>query len=300
MRKNRFFFLLFLVVYFGWSAHSFAQKADKIVAIVNDDVITEAELVLFASMTDLDSEAGAPGNNAGELRKKLLQRMVEDKLVLQEAKKMNIAVNEKLVEDRIDEIKEKAGSSEAFDEALEQQGITLNELREKLKNQLLVYLAIQRRVTDAIQVSPKEVTDFYNAHTDNFMTPETVVVDSIFVDNKEMLDKVKGELESGKDFQKIAETYSRRGSLGSVKRGQLKKDLDDFIFGLEPQEYSRPFEYEGGYYVFLVKEKKPPSSKSIDEVKGQISTILQNEKTERKLKEWIEELKDKAYISIRE
>ncbi len=300
MKRLKWHFLFYIFCFFSLDINVWAENMDKIAAIVNDDVITEAELALFASMTDFGEAGEMTDKDAHNFRKKLLQRMVEDRLILQEAKKMNLIVNERVVEERVEEIKEKAGSSEAFDLALEQQGVTLNELREKLKNQLLVYLAIQHVVSDTIKISPKEVTDYYNRHLDQFMTPESAQVDSIFVEDKSALDQVHEELNNGKDFSEVAGKYSQKASLGLIKRGQLKKELDDFIFSLKEGQCSLPFKSDSGYYLFLLKEKKESAQKTIDEAKGQISATLEGVKTERKLKEWIEDLKEKTYISIRE
>ncbi|MFH1691750.1 MAG: peptidyl-prolyl cis-trans isomerase [Candidatus Omnitrophota bacterium] len=301
MKKKIFLVCLWIICCFLCvKGYVFAENMDRIAAIVNDSVITEAELALFASMTDIDNDGEMSDNDARNLRKKLLQRMVEDKLILQEAKKLNLIVNERMVEERVEEVKEKAGSQEFFDLALKQQGITLNEFREKLRNQLLVYLAIQHVITEKIKISPKEVTEYYQEHEDKFMMPESALIDSIFVEKKETLDEIQDQLNNGKDFNDLAQKYSQRANLGLVRRGQLKKDLDNFIFSLKQGQCSLPFEFDGGYYIFLLKEKKEASCKPIKEAKSEILMILQSDKMERKLKEWIEELKEKAYISIRD
>jgi len=114
------------------------------------------------------------------------------------------------------------------------------------------------------------------------------------------LGKVEADLASGKDFSEVAKSYSKKSSLGNVTRGQLKKNLEDVVFSLGVGQCSKPVEVEDGTYVFSVKEKLAPSQKTIDEVKDKIAVILENTKIEKGLKEWIEGLKDKAYISIRE
>jgi peptidyl-prolyl cis-trans isomerase SurA len=278
----------------------FCEKLDKIAAIVNGDVITEEEVALFMKMTDMAEEAGLAVDNPAELRRQLLGRMVEDRLVLQEAKNMGLKPDEKLIEDRIKDVKKRAGSELAFDMALKQQGYSLLELREKFRNQLMIYLAVQRAVRSKIQVSPKEVTEYYMAHQDQFSVPETVVVDSLFVNDAQTLAQAEGLLSEGKDFNEVAKEYSQKSNLGSVARGQLKKDLEDVLFGLVPGERSAPISVEGGFYVFLLKEKLAPSKKGIADVKDRITVMLEESKTEKKLKEWLESLKDKAYISIRE
>lgn len=277
-----------------------AEKIDRIVAIVNGDVITQDELDMFARMSLLDGEAEPPMKGEEEMSRYFLDRLIEDRLILQEAKNMQLKADEKIVEDRIKDIRFRAGSEMAFQQALASQGISLTELREKLKNQLLIYLVVQKEVTAKARVSPKEVTEYYEQHKDRFMVPESVAVQSIFIEDKEILKEVEQKLAAGEDFSTVAKTYSKRGDLGTVSRGQLKKDLENFLFACETGKPSKPFAFDNGYYIFLVKEKIPATENSLDEVKDKVEAMLTSEKSERLLKSWIEDLKDRAYISIRQ
>lgn len=293
-------FLMFFIAATGlcWPYRLWAEKMDKIIAIVNEDVITEDELNLFMRM--LGSEEGDFAQiDPVAFKKMLLNRMIEDRLILQEAKRLELKPDEKIIEDRIKDIKQKAGSDRAFEEALKSEGISLNEIREKLKNQLLIYLVIEKEVKAKANVSPKEVTDYFQQHRDEFMTPETLVVDSIFVKDKETIEKVAGELAEGKEFKDVSETYSQKSSIGDVRRGQLKKDLEDFIFGLNIGQSSEPFQVEDGFYIFLVKERHALASETLDGVKDKVIAQLEKAKMEKILKEWLLTLKEKAYISIR-
>jgi parvulin-like peptidyl-prolyl isomerase len=276
------------------------EKMDKIVAVVNGDIVTEAELDIFMKMAVMDQDHDLKIDDPKELKKQSLDRLIEDRLILQEAKNKQLKVDDSQIEDRIRDIKRRAGSELAFEEALKNQGITLSDLRERLKNQFLIYSLIQKQVRNKAQVSPKEVTEYFEQHASDFVTPENVVVDSIFVEDKNDLEKVETELGTGKDFNEVARSYSKKSSLGYVTRGQLKKNLEDVIFSLDVGQCSKPVEVEGGYYLFSIKEKLAPSKKTIDEVKDKIAVDLENAKGEKILKEWIEGLKDKAYISIRE
>ncbi|QAT17137.1 hypothetical protein BU251_05035 [Candidatus Velamenicoccus archaeovorus] len=284
-----------------WGAVSArAERIDRIVAIVNGDVITQDELDMFTKMSLLDGEAEPAMKDETQRFRYFLDRLIEDRLILQEAKKMQLKADEKIIEDRIKDIRFRAGSEMAFQQALASQGISLTELREKLKNQLLIYMAVQKEIKNKTQVSPREVTEYYEQHKDRFMVPESVVVQSIFVEDKDVLKEVMQKLTAGEDFSALSKTYSKRSDLGTVSRGQLKKELEDFLFACEIGKPSKPFAFDNGYYIFLVKEKMPPVEKSLDEVKGKIESILTNEKSEKLLKAWIEDLKDKAYISIRQ
>ncbi|MEK7849517.1 MAG: peptidyl-prolyl cis-trans isomerase [Candidatus Omnitrophota bacterium] len=298
--KRNMILVLLLICVFSAPGPVCAEKIEKIVAIVNGDIITDEELSMFIRMEFAGEEKGADQKKVVEFRKDLLNRMIEDRLILQEAKRQQLKVDDSMVEDRIREIKFRAGSELAFEMALKSQGISINELREKLKNQLMIYSLVQKEVKEKVVVSPKEITDYFQQHEAQFLTPETVVVDSIFAKDKDALAKAQAELSAGADFSEVAKKYSEKSNLGEVRRGQFKKELEDFIFSLGVGQCSRPFKTEDGYYIFIVKEKLTPSKKSIEDVKDGIKAYLENEKSEKILREWIEGLKEKAYISIRE
>jgi parvulin-like peptidyl-prolyl isomerase len=295
----RRFFAVWLI-FFCWAPFVFGEKMDKIVAVVNGDIITADELNLFIKMSNIDPDASLKGLDPKELKSTLLNRLIEDRLILQEAKRSQLKIDEAVVEDRIRDIKRRAGGEAPFEEALKSQGVSLTELRQKFRNQLMIYTLIQKEVRSKVNVSPKEIMDYYEANQNQFVSPETVVVDSIFIKDKEALKEAEAALDQGKDFNEVAKSYSQKAGLGSVERGQLKKGLEDVLFSLEIGKRSKPVQVDDGYYIFLVKEKRPVTSKSIEEVKDEIKMKIENAKTEKVLKEWIEGLKDQAYISIRE
>lgn len=302
MRTRRFVYAIVLVAS-SLSAvfePASAEKIDKIVAIVNGDVITEEELETFEKMELMDAQApDLRGVDPEEMSRTFLERMIEDRLIIQEARKLQAKPNETLIEDRIKDIKFRAGGDVAFEKALSSQGLTLNEVREKLGNQFLIYAMVEKEVKNKIRISPREVTEYYEKHKADFMTPETAVVDSIFIKDKEKLALAQNELGAGKDFMEVAREYSLKDSLGPVGRGQFKKNLEDFIFNLKSGVPSRPFETQEGFYIFLVREKLPPSQRLLESVRSSIAARIETEKTERQLKEWLEKLKERAYISIR-
>ena len=290
-----------VVIFFLGGAVSslIAAPIDKIVAIVNNEVITDAELNAYIMLSDFERDPSLASQSPSELKRRLLDRMIEDRLILQEAKRREMLANPSLVEDRILEIKKRAGSELAFEMALKTQGFTLSELRKKFSNQLLIYALIQQEVQSKVNVRPKEVNEFFDKHQESFMTPETAVVNSIFVRNRNDLEEVQTRLQDGGDFSELAKEYSQKSNIGMVSRGQLREELEDFIFNLGVNQCSRPFEFDDGYYIFLTKKKMAPQEISIHEVKESIKKRIENEKMDRALKGWLMDLKDRAYISVR-
>jgi len=296
--KLKFVLVLFLSLFLAKGVG--AEQMDKIVAVVNNDIITEGELVTFMKLAMMEQDSETAGKTQEELRKFCLDRMIEDRLILHEAKDQKVRIDESVIEDRVKDLRERAGGETVFTEVLKAEGLSLSELKKKFRNQFMIYTLIQREVKDKVNISPKEVTDYFNEHQDKYMTPETLEVDSIFVTKKESLKKVEAELASGRGFNEVAKTYSEKAGLDKVSRGQLKKELEDVIFKLKLGEYSKPIEVSDGFYIFLAKRRLPTSRESLENVKDAISAELEQAKTVERLKEWVESLKDKAYISIRD
>jgi len=276
-----------------------AQKVDKIVAIVNSDVVTEQDLIVFMRVADVDYESITDADPRA-LRRLFLEKLVEDMLILQQAKAMQMTVDEGAIDQRIQDMKFRAGSGVAFDQALREEGLSLSELREKLAEQYFVYGVIQREVRTKVMVTPREVTDFYQEHPTRFFVQESAIVDSVFVENEETAETVRAALKNAEAFDMIFKEHSKRANLAAVRREQLKKELEDFVFGLTPGVPSKPYPFDDGYYIFLLRRIEPPARLPLDDVKGQIRAMLENVKFEQAYREWIEGLKEKAYISIRE
>ncbi len=292
MRTFTFLFCLLL------ASPAFGQKVDKIVAIVNSDVVTEQDLAVFVKVADVALERMDGDPRA--LRRVFIERLVEDQLILQAAKAQGLKVDEEAIDERIRDLKFRAGSGVAFDQALRSQGLSLTELRAKLREQFLVYAVIQREVRTKVMVTPSEVTDYYQENPSTFSVSESAVVDTVFVEEEGEAAAVREALADGEAFATVFEKHSKRTNLGTVRRGQLKKELEDFIFALEPGVPSQPYRFDEGYYIFLLRRIDPPSRQPLNEVKAEIRKTLESEKFEKAYKEWIEGLKEKAYISIRE
>ncbi len=300
IQNMKFKFVLVIILSLFLASSVGAEQLDKIVAVVNKDIITEGELLTFVKLAAMEQAPETADKTQEELRKFCLDRMIEDRLILQEAKDQKLKIDESVIDDRVKDLKERAGGEAVFMEALKSEGLSLSELKKKFRNQFMIYTLIQREVKDKVNISPKEITDYFNEHQDKYMTPETLEVDSIFVTKKETLKKVETELSAGRDFKEVAKAYSEKAGLEKVSRGQLKKELEDVIFKLKSGEYSKPIEVNDGFYIFLAKDRLPSLREPLENVKDVISAELEQAKTIVRLKEWVESLKDKAYISIRD
>ena len=279
-------------------------SSDKVIAIVNNDVITKNELDSFMKVISGELTSKYKGDELDKQIQKLksdtLERLIEERLIQQEAKKKNITVKKEEINSRITQFKREFPSDADFYASLKQQGLTIADIEKKIKDQIVSNEVISTEVRSKIKISPFEVTDFYKANQDKFKEPEKRMVDSIFSDSKDQADDILKKILTGEDFKSLEEKFSKRSSLGEVGKGQLKENLDSAIFSLEESQVSAVLGTGDGYYIFKVDKVIPPRIKELSEVQDEITNYLYDEKFQKRLEEWFAELKEKSHIVINE
>ncbi len=313
-RKTRIFLSLFFFIVFNFCVCLSTSLAldDAIIGVVNDELITFKDLndYLRATYASLVAE-GREDEEIKEIMKDLqdngIDRLIEDKLILSRANELKLEVREKLVDERLEKIKGQYPSEQIFLGALTKNGVTITELRKKIRDQLKIDFVVEEEVKSKIYVNPQEVTEFYQQNQGQFMKKESLKLDSIFIDAKEDKDqaKIKAQealelIKQGQDFSAVALRYSQTPSLGLVKRGQLLPSIEEVVFNLQQNEVSALVEVEGGLYIFKLMEKISGQMASLAEVKNSIYDFLFKKKFQDRLVPWMEKLKKNAYIDIKE
>ncbi len=176
--------------------------------------------------------------------------------------------------------------------------------------QLIV--ADQAKVGDTIQITDAQVQDYYNAHKDEYRTPERVHVRHILLKTqdkpKDEIPKIQAQaealdkqLKAGADFAELAKKYSadtasavKGGDLGWIARGQMVKPFEDAAFTQKPNEIGNLVTTEFGFHIVQVLEKQPAHLQSLDEVKPAIVAALKNQTVFDKM----QELADKAHTEL--
>ncbi len=284
---------------------------DAIVAVVNDEVITLNDLRDYVHSVYVGLLAEHASKDKIEkvmqsLKTKALDNLIKDKLILSEANRLGIKVRPELVDKRLEQVKAKYGSEQEFMDALIRNGATISDLRKKIIEQYKIQFVIDREVRSKIYISPKEVTDYYEKHKDEFRRKERVNLQSIFISfgNDKKAARAKAEealreLKAGADFLDVVEKYSDAPSVGIVEKGQLLPEVEDIVFNLKENKISPIIEVKTGFFIFNLKGRIPARVASLREVKDNISSILYKQKFKKRLDEWIDRLKKNAYIDIK-
>ncbi len=298
--KNISCLFLIAVIFFRNFSTAFAE--DKIVAVVNCDVITQKDLDDFINFTRMQMGSEYSRDETEKriraMKKDLLDKLIEDRIILQEAKKENIRIDESRVQSRIGEVKKHYGSDADFQAALIQQGLVQADIESRIRDQALMYGIISANVRSKIVVSPNEVTGFYENNIEQFKTPAELQVDSLSTGNADQTRQILISLKSGKNPGSLANTGSVFLDKMNVVRGQLRSDIEEALFALKEGEVSSPFKIGDKYYVFKLNRIIPPRQQSLAEVRDRIYNLLFNQKMEEELTKWLDELKKHSYIKI--
>ncbi|MBI3991387.1 MAG: SurA N-terminal domain-containing protein [Candidatus Omnitrophica bacterium] len=305
--------LIFISIWFTIHSTALTETADKILAIVDDDVITQSEIEqvitpLREEFKDKLSEEELTAK-LSDARAHALNRMIEDKLLLHAAKKSGITVRNDEVNEKIKEVRNSFASTEEFEMALERQGYSLAALEKRYREQILTGKFVRLEIGAGITVTPAEAVDYYKQHPDEFNAPEEIKVKQIVLRKKEgedaddkiqqSLKEITSLLEEGNNFDEVKARFSEGKDPGWVKRGELSGEIEDVIFNLAPGAHSAPLQVGSTFRIFKVEEKHDARRLEFSEAQSKIESILRTKKFEEKVKSWIGKEKETAYISVK-
>jgi peptidyl-prolyl cis-trans isomerase SurA len=307
-----------------------AQIVDGIAAIVNDKVITFSEVKKRVDQTErlLKETYNGPElvDKVKEARLKALNAEIERQLIIQDFFKQGYFVPENIVEDRLKDVisSQFDGDRSAFIKTLLANGISLENYRTELREQIVVQYMRQKNVTTAVIVSPYRIEQYYQENIKQFVQEEQIELRLIFLRKsvfKETRTNAKGEkeeydpqeeimkellskLDGGASFAELARSYSEGpkredgGNFGWLTRDTLRGEIRDAAFALKPGQYSRIIATDDGYYILRVEDRRQAAVQPMADVRAQIEKTLIQEERQRLQQEWIDSLRSKAFIKM--
>ena len=299
-----------------------AEVVDRIVAIVNDDIITLLEL--NRSFKPYSEKIRALGYSTDKERKMLfkvrediLNQLIDQKIKDQEIKRFNIKISEKDIDQTIERIKEaNFYTDEDLRAALAKDGLSLEEYRERIKEQILRTRLVNIKVKSKIVITKEDIKSYYENHQDKYGGKKKYHLYNIiikvpsFADEKEKLkikarmDSILKELNEGKSFETMANNYSKSssgtegGDLGLFGLDECSPQLRNIIKEMKAGEFTSVLDTDHGFQIFFVKEIVQNSGKPLEDVSPEIEEILFNEIVEKKYQSWLEDLRKQSVIKI--
>ncbi len=295
-----------------------AKVINKTVATVDGEVIlmSEYERRAKAVIEEYEKFLTSPDKEIKikELKEKIIEQMIDEKILIQEGKRRKIKVNNKEIQDGIDEIKKRFATEEEYNQELAKQGLSGEKFKEQVKEQLMVIKLIDQEVKAQV-VSPtdSEIEDFYKQNEAEMVEPEQVRARHILIkvgentNKEEALKRIREILKEAKkgktSFAELAKKYSedtsapKGGDIGFFIKGQMVRKFEDVAFALQVGEISDVVETEYGYHIIQCIEKKAGEKKSLDEIRDYLRNFIFQKRMEERYEKWLRTLRDKASIT---
>jgi len=301
-----------------------AEVVDKIIAVVNDEIITLTEFNTAFEPYLKNIEDNYKGKDKGAIinqaKEAFLKRLVDNLLIEQEAKKagMGIVIKDEEVMDVIrDMMAKKKSNMEDFKKNLAREGNSLESLKKDIRSQMMRMRLLRREIKSKVIVSDEEIGEYYNKNRQDYEGKEAVRLKQIFLAipakaDKKTKAKIKeeaGQLRkrvlAGESFELLAVKYSQGpgaaqgGDIGFIEKGTIIAAVESVAFNLPMEQVSEVIESGIGFHIIKVVDKKGAGLKPIAAVREEIKTKIEDEKLEKKYEEWITSIRKKSFIEIK-
>lgn len=296
---------------------------NAIVAIVNDDIITLFEVNREAqpAISEAEKKGAVTDAARSQIRRTALDRLIEKKLTGQKIRELNIHVSEEEVRQAIDDVRKQNNipSQEALVAALAGQGLSFDQYRAQLQEQIEKLKLVSIEVRAKVQVGETETRDYYSANLAKYTEEESFRARHIFfkTGEKSTPDEIQrskatalavlADARGGKDFAELATKFSEDpaarkdgGDLGSFKKGDMQPELEKAILSLKPGEVSELVTTPIGFHIIKLEARVAGATKPFESVKAEIEEIIYRKKSEERFSQWAKDLRGKASIELRE
>ena len=287
-----------------------------VVARVNGQNVTKEDFEKMIKTVEGNAGQPIPPDRRDEILRNLLDQLVVYTLLNQEAKTRGLTATEADIDAKVQEVRQKLPTQEAFDQALKARGMTLESFRKDARLDISASKVMDAELSTVPGPSDAEAKDFYAKNPERFKEEESVHASHILIrvdpnadaatkaKAKATIESVLKKAKAGQDFAKLAQQYSQDGSaaqggdLGVFPRGQMVPEFSNVAFALKPNQISDVVTTQFGYHIIKVAEHNPPRVVSFEEAVPQIKRFLEGQKKQDKQNAFVESLKKKSKIEV--
>lgn len=280
---------------------------DRVVAVVNNEIIT---------LSDLQREEALKKGNANTDERQLLEDMIDRKLQLDAAKRVGMDVTDKELADAIADImKRNSLDTKKFEEALVKEGLTLEQYKTELREQMTLSRMVGKYVRAGIAVDEAEVRAYYDRNRASYTMPEEVRLRQIYfplpdnatpdqiADTKSQALAECERAKKGEDFLQLVREHSQGaespdGDLGFMERQNMQPEIEEAARELKAGEIAGPILCGGGFHIIRMEETRV-QVKPFEKVKEEIMNTLYQQKMDNSYRTWLQSLRSDANIENR-
>lgn len=295
------------------------KLADRVVAIVNNEIVTDFEFrqALLADekyQSLLASSASIERARAlARRRRYVLEKLVQRRLLVSEAKRLGIVADQEAIERQIEKARKRAGASseEDFKRLLRKEGLTLETFKALLAEEYLAQTVLDANVRSGIEVTDAQILRYYEAHKAQLRPAESASFAQILFRVKDFSDAEAVEsarrraqealksIRNGKSFEEVCVSIKNAvtscSGLGFLRRGEMLPEVADAVFALQPGQVSGVVKSSMGFHIFKLLDKEGRGHLG-SRLKERIRQMLYAEEFEKRYDEFISRLKAKSYI----
>lgn len=312
----KLFFIFILTISFKINA----ELIDRVVVIINNEIITDTELKQFSKKIDKNGfidEMLLLGKSTSELKKNKsdqLDYMINERLLSSEIKRLNLSVTLERVDQEIKDIAKKNGMSKPdLLSNIKNQGVTVSEYQDFVKTRIERQSLIESEITSKIRVSDEDVlAQYMRTYPNSNSGIYEYTLSHIYFNPKkggaesalERAQIVLKKLRSGESFEVLAEQHSEDinfatgGALGTFKAGEFTKEMEVSVAKLNSGEFSDIIKIKDGFRIVKVNSKKIVSDPRFEKEKEKIRAQLFEKSFQKHFKNWLETKKEESFVKI--
>jgi peptidyl-prolyl cis-trans isomerase SurA len=299
----------------GITERGSAEVANRIVAIVNNEIITAHELDKFMKIHPPSEQAKG---NQEEVQKQILFQLIDQKLTEEQVKRLGIQISKDDLDKALSRLRAEQGltNPEHFSAALARGGLTEADLRKRLMEQLQRVRLMSREIGSRIVVPEQKLKEYFENNKTKFQRKEGVRLGEIILlypekasqgERDKLKEKAQGiwdRLKKGENFPELARMFSQGfsaaqgGDMGLFGWKELDPTLRETISKMKPGEFSQVLPYPQGWQIIKVIAIQDNRPVTLEDVKDEIHEKLFQEEAERRFDQWVKQLRNKAIIQV--
>ncbi|MBU0756439.1 MAG: peptidylprolyl isomerase [Nanoarchaeota archaeon] len=282
-------------------------------AVVDGTVITMAELNQKFDSLPPEYQSLIP-------KEKMLEQIIDEKLMLNEAKKRNIVAAETEIDQTLsDLLSSYQMSEEELKQELSVMGMTYEDFKDRFRTEIIITKLLNATILENADVTDEELVAYYNENIEQYVIPETLNASHILICHDQSqscesnstkeealakIEEIQERINNGEDFGELAYELSegpsnvQYGNLGLFAKGQMVPEFEEAAFALDVDEVSDVVETDFGYHLIKVHEKIPEETVDFEIIRPQLEQTLLVEKQQALYQDFISGVKKDAEITI--
>lgn len=299
--------------------HGRQMTIDRVVGRVNKDIITLSEVQELAQHLTARIPPDWPEEKRREevlkIQNVVLDRIIEQRLQIQHAERLGVLASDKELDDAVLEVMAKNNlRPEQFEALLKREGLTMQQYRDKIQEQIVRRRVYDFEVMGQVQVSDADVKDYYLDHIDQFIPPPAVLLSQIFINlpsngdeiarqaARKKADLVLESLRQGEPFSEVARSMSedpsklQGGKLGRFAKGEMLPKLEEVAFQMREGEIRGPIDTDRGLHLIKVDQRWGDKPLPLETVSDRVRAFILNNKAKERYQSWMEVLRGDAFI----